>query len=398
MPRIKAIIFDLDDTLFDCTGSLTESARRRAARAMVGAGLPMTEQQAYDIQTELVQRYGPRCHVFDRIAEKHGLGPEFVQTALEAYNSGVVEDIKPFPDVIPTLTALRGQGYLLFLVTMGVHKRQEKKIDLLGIRGLFDEIIILDRELGAAREECYMEIITRHGLEPQECAAVGDRVFSEIRVANHLKMVSVQMIHGRFKSLLPKTDMEEPDYKITRIAQLPEALAAFTRRRRLSSTRVLAIGGGTGLPIVIEGLKQHTRNLTAIVTTTDSGRSSGVLRRDLGVMPPGDARNCLVAMAGGPKAERLLYDLFQFRFGESDGVLKGMSFGNLFIAALERMTGGFESALHAASQILAVEGKVLPATLTPTHICARLADGAVVREEFNVRGLNKPPIAEVFLE
>ena len=396
MSKIRAIIFDLDDTLYDCTGSLTESARRRAAKAMVESGLPLTEEEAYDRQVEIAQRFGPRSNVFDRIAEDHGLGRDFIQAALDAYNSDVVSDIHLFPDVEPALRDLRRQGYFLFLVTTGVHRRQEKKIDLLGVRYLFDEIVINDSELGSAREERFRDLIERYGLAPTECVAVGDRLHSEIRAGNYLKMTTVQMLHGKYRTEAPKNELEEPDFRITRISQLPEALAAAGRVRRRPTANIVAIGGGTGLPIVIEGLKSHTSSLAAIVATTDSGRSSGRLRRSLGVLPPGDARNCLIAMTNSRRAEKLLYDLFQYRFDK--GELEGMSFGNLFLAALEKMTGSFQEALNAASNILAIEGAVLPAALTDTHICARLADGSVVREEFNIRGLGKAPIEEVFLD
>lgn len=396
MPRIKAVFFDLDDTLYDCSGALTDGARRRAAQAMVQSGLPLDEEAAYQLQVEMARRHGPRFQVFDRIAEEHGMGEDFVEAAMAAYNSDDVNGIAPFSDVAPTLQALQKQGFLLFLVTNGVHARQRRKIDLLGIGQFFDEIVVNDRELGHVCEESYLDLMNRYGLAPAECVAVGDRIFSEIRVANHLQMITVQMIHGRFKSLLPKSEMEEADYQIARIGQLPDVLAQATRRHRRSALRVVAIGGGTGLPIVLEGLKGHTSHLTAIVTVTDSGRSSGMLRRSLGVLPPGDARNCLVALSSDSASEKLLFDLFCYRF--CDGELDGMSFGNLFLAALEKMTGSFEKALRAASRILAVEGKVLPSTLSVAHICARLADGTVLREEYNVRGLNKPPIEEVFLE
>ena len=134
MSRIKALIFDLDDTLYDCTGSLVEAARQRAAAAMVEAGLPMTVDEGVRLQGELTDRYGPRYTVFNRIAEKYGLGEEFVSAAMAAYNSDEVESIEPFPDVAPTLRRLRIQGYQVFLVTAGVHARQQKKIDRLGIR------------------------------------------------------------------------------------------------------------------------------------------------------------------------------------------------------------------------------------------------------------------------
>jgi len=364
MASIKCVIFDLDDTLYDCSGALVDAARRRAALAMVTAGLPCSKEEAYRLQVDLTARHGPRYRVFDHIAERFNMGSELVEAAL--------------------------------LVTCGVHERQERKIALLGLQPLFDEIYINDSEIGAALEECYMDLLRQHGLTPQECIAVGDRIHSEIRVANYLRMTTVQMIHGQYKSLLPKNEVEEPDFRISRISELQDVLVAANKRRHREQARLLAIGGGTGLPMVLQGLKTFTRNLAAIVTVTDSGRSSGMLRRDLGVLPPGDARNCLVALSSSTKAGRQLYELLQYRF--DNGGLAGMSFGNLFLAALEKITGSFEQALRAASEILAIEGKVIPSTLSDTHLCAVLEDGTIVREEFNVRVPNKSPIAHVYLE
>ena len=396
MARIKAIFFDLDDTLYDCSGSLVDAARRRAAKAMVADGLPCDEEEAYRMQEDLSRRHGPRYRMTGHIAERYGKDKKLVEAALRAYNRDKVSDVKPFPDVIPALRILRTQGYKLFLVSCGVHARQERKIYILGIRPLFDEVIINDTEIGTELEECYIDLMTRHGLTPQECVAVGDRIHSEIRVANYLRMTTVQMIHGRYKSLLPKNELEEPDFRLSAISQLGDILSTANKRRHREHARILAVGGGTGLPMVLQGLKAYTRNLTAIVTVTDSGRSSGMLRRDLSVLPPGDARNCLVALSRSANASQTLHNLFQYRFDE--GGLSGMSFGNLFLAALQKITGSFEQALRVASEILAIDGKVVPSTLTDTHICARLEDGTVIREEYNVRAEQKSPIAEVFLD
>jgi FMN phosphatase YigB (HAD superfamily) len=396
MARIKAVFFDLDDTLYDCSGSLVDAARRRAAKALVETGLPLSLEEAYDLQVHLTERHGPRYRVFDHIAEQYGLGKDLVDAALRAYNRDKVSDVRLFEDVLPTLRTLRDQGYLRCLVTSGVFARQERKIYILGLRAHFDEIIINDAEIGTELEECYIDLMTRHGLTPQECVCVGDRIHAEIRVANYLRMTTVQMIHGRYKSLLPKNELEEPDYRISRIGELRDILATANKRRHREHARILAIGGGTGLPIVLQGLKAYTRNLTGIVTVTDSGRSSGMLRRDLGVLPPGDARNCLIALSRSAQAGQHLHQLFQYRF--ADGDLSGHSFGNLFLAALEKITGSFEQAIAVASEILAVEGKVIPSTLFNTHICAKLEDGTVLKEEYNVRGENKSAIARVYLD
>jgi uncharacterized cofD-like protein len=160
--------------------------------------------------------------------------------------------------------------------------------------------------------------------------------------------------------------------------------------------KILAIGGGTGLPIALEGLKTYSENLTAIVTVTDSGRSSGVIREQYGILPPGDVRNCLVALSETEEQEKDLYQLFQYRFNK--GSLNGMSLGNLLMAALTDITGSFDQAIKKASKILTIKGRVLPSTLTSTHICAELKDGSVVEEEFNVRSPRKAPIERVFLK
>ena len=108
MPRIKAILFDLDDTLFDCCGLLVEVARRRAARAMVAAGLPCTEEEAYEEQIRLGEQHGPRYNVFDAMAERYAMPPSLAEAAMAAYNSDEVADIEPFPDVVDTLAACAG--------------------------------------------------------------------------------------------------------------------------------------------------------------------------------------------------------------------------------------------------------------------------------------------------
>jgi len=395
MPRIKAILFDLDDTLFDCCGLLVEAARRRAARAMVAAGLPLTEEEAYEEQILLAEQHGPRYTVFDAMAERHGMPSSLAEVALAAYNSDEVGDIVPFPDVPDTLERLKAQGYKLLMCTIGVPARQQRKIERLGLEPYFDEIAIVDIETGEHREECFRGLLAGHGLRPQEVLVVGDRIQSEIKTGNAMGMLTVQMVHGRFKDQTPKSDIEEPDYKIQHIAELHNVLRVIHRRNKGAGgdPRVVAIGGGTGLPIVLQGLKGLTSNLTAVVTVTDAGRSSGRIRADFGLLPPGDMRNCLVALSD---SSQLLNDLFQYRYPEGD--LAGMSFGNLFIATMAMVTGSFEAAVRETSRILAIQGKVLPSTYEDVHLCAKLEDGRIVEGEVEVRAPGKAPIADVFLK
>lgn len=134
--------------------------------------------------------------------------------------------------------------------------------------------------------------------------------------------------------------------------------------------RVVAFGGGTGMPALLRGLKRYSRRITAIVTVTDDGGSSGLLRKDFDILPPGDIRNCLVALAEG---EPLLRELFQYRFTEA--AFRGHNFGNLFITALARITGSFEAAIREMNRILSVRGRVLPSTNRKVALVAHHPDG-----------------------
>jgi len=169
--------------------------------------------------------------------------------------------------------------------------------------------------------------------------------------------------------------------------------AIFRFRQQARGPKVVAIGGGTGLPVLLRGLKEHTSNLTAIVTVGDDGGSSGRLRRELGVLPPGDVRNCIAALA---EAEPLMTRLFQYRFNEGSG-LEGHSFGNLFIVAMTGITGNFEEAVRETSRVLAVRGLILPSTLSHVTVHARTEDGTEIRGESNIT-LEGTRIKEVFLE
>ena len=151
-------------------------------------------------------------------------------------------------------------------------------------------------------------------------------------------------------------------------------------RMLLRGPRIVALGGGTGLPVLLRGLKQYSANITAIVAVTDDGGSSGRLRGELGVPPPGDLRNCLLALA---ETEPLLERLFQYRFDTGEG-LSGHAFGNLFLAAMCTVTGDLQEAIRASSRVLAVRGQVLPATDDQVVLRAVLQDGREVQGESRI--------------
>lgn len=172
------------------------------------------------------------------------------------------------------------------------------------------------------------------------------------------------------------------------------ALADLLYRNRAlgQGPRIVAVGGGTGLSTLLRGLKQRSGNITAVVTVADDGGSSGRLRRELGVLPPGDFRQCLAALAD---AEPLMRDLFEYRFAQGTG-LDGHSFGNLFIVAMSGITGSFVRALRESSRVLAVRGQILPSTVENVTLWAELDDQTLVEGESKIPH-GQAPIKMVYL-
>ncbi len=156
----------------------------------------------------------------------------------------------------------------------------------------------------------------------------------------------------------------------------------YENRHLDKGVNVVAIGGGTGLSTLLRGLKNYTTNITAIVTVSDDGGSSGRLRKDLHTIPPGDIRNCLVALSA---SESLMADLFQYRFHDCPD-LEGHSFGNLFLVALSDVVGDFDRAIKESSKVLAIKGKVLPATLEPVVLVGKMEDGSIIEGESSITG------------
>lgn len=179
---------------------------------------------------------------------------------------------------------------------------------------------------------------------------------------------------GQSRTLGSITEVLQPNND----RQLVDVLIAHRRLHR--GPKIVAIGGGTGLSTLLRGLKEYSANITAIVTVADDGGSSGRLRREVGGLPPGDIRNCLAALAD---EEKLLTELFQYRFSAGNG-LSGHSFGNLFLSAMSDISGDWERAIADSSQVLAVRGRVFPATLSDVRLWAELSDGRLIEGESNI--------------
>ena len=157
--------------------------------------------------------------------------------------------------------------------------------------------------------------------------------------------------------------------------------------------KIAVIGGGTGLSVLLSGLKQFTSNISAIVTVADDGGSSGRIREEFNILPPGDIRNCLVALADAPI---LMRDLFQFRFG-ANSQLSGHSFGNLFITVMTQLTGDFEKAIKETSKVLALRGQVIPSTLDKIILIAEHGDGSTTVGENQIPKTHRS-IKKVYLK
>lgn len=163
-----------------------------------------------------------------------------------------------------------------------------------------------------------------------------------------------------------------------------------------NSLKVVAIGGGTGLSTMLRGIKKYTSNITAIVTVSDNGGGSGILREEMNIIPPGDIRNCIVALAN---TEPVMKELLQYRF--KDGSLKGQNFGNLLLAALTDVSGNFEKAVQVTSNVLAITGKVLPVTLENVQLYATFENDVCIEGETQIveySKLNRVMIKDIRLE
>lgn len=189
-------------------------------------------------------------------------------------------------------------------------------------------------------------------------------------------------------NLVSGTNVNYKDQSITNML--------YEQRLLTRGPRIVAIGGGTGLSTMLRGLKDYTSNISAIVTVADDGGGSGVLRETLGILPPGDIRNCVLALA---HTEPVMEELLQYRFKEGD--LKGQSFGNLFIAAMNGISKNFEEAIKKMSDVLAVVGRVYPVTLDNVNLKAELENGEIVKGESHIPEVareEKSKIKKIFLE
>lgn len=424
MQRVKAVIFDLDGTLFDLA-PLVQAARKRVAHLLHAGGFFPTEAAAlariddlesrhgpyyssspyyfafYDIAKQIVEDTPDACETFLGKHERRREGDsdrveQFVRVLEREYNQQDVETITPYPDAIQTLTELKAAGCRLILLTVGRPSRQQNKIDRLGIEGHFDRVI---NEGPPSHEYWIGEVLEEYGLAPEEVAIVGDRTHDEIRAGNALDLQTVWLKRGRFGEVEP-AEGDRPDYTIGFLAQVSTLIHLARRGKDRSTLRTVVIGGGTGLPTVLRGIRAYDRTPTAVVAVTDTGASSGRIRWNLGVQPPGDIRNALTALSDPARVSPGLYRVFHHRFPndeEKAGIFKNDHIGNFLVAALTQQTGNFQEAIRTASEMLAVQGTILPSSVDNVDICAELDDGEHRFTEWMVRKPGKPPLKQAYL-
>ena len=426
MKNTRAIIFDLDGTLFDLD-PLVQAARKRVARHLYVHGFFASESYALSRINDLELRHGPYYssspYYFafydvakalqrdkpDRLAayinrqrpnhrslEDTDSIEAFVAELEYVYNSEAVEDVKLFPGAVQTLQELRGAGCQLFLVTFGRTLRQKNKIDLLNIAPYFHRIV---NQGPPSHDYWFAELIKDHKFSPEEVVCVGDRAKDEIRAGNRLGCTTVWMRRGRYAEEEPG-EGDRPTHQIRLLPQLSTLIHLARMDKDPRRLKVAALGGGTGLPIVLRGIQTYTDNPTAVVAVTDTGASSGRIRWNLGVQPPGDIRNALTALADRRRVSHGLTRVFQHRFPDSEreaGIFRNDNIGNFLIAALTQQLGDFQKAIQTAGDMLRIRGEVFPATNQNVDICAELENGEQRYTEWMVRKTGKSPLKHAYL-
>ncbi|MBI4153181.1 HAD hydrolase-like protein [Candidatus Woesearchaeota archaeon] len=218
---IKLIVFDLDDTLFDNSSTLSIQGNVLAAKAMAKAGLPAPWKEVYNKRLTLAAQLDPHFSVINKaLCESYGIAdPEKVahicKAAEDGYNSVDVKNIALFPGVRDMLSRLKTK-YTLVLLSTGPEELQQKKIAKLDIRDFFDFICIADGKT-ITKSSCLRQVLEMYHYHPSQICVVGDRIDSEIRYANELGMVTVQLVHGKYSTLKPKDELEKAKYQVKQI-------------------------------------------------------------------------------------------------------------------------------------------------------------------------------------
>ena len=223
MPKIKAVFFDVDDTLYDSTQQ-AETARKNAISAMIGAGLSLSEEEATTSLNGIVKKFGSNYsrHFNELLKESgHNDNPHIIAAGLVAYHSTKLTYLIPFRDTVPTLLSLRDRKYKLGAITNGIAVKQWEKLIRLGVQHIFD-VVIISEEAGMEKPgpEIFRLALKEMGCKPGEAAMLGDRIDRDIAGANEVGMLTVQLMKEKHRENTPKEPKEEPDYIVSDLREI----------------------------------------------------------------------------------------------------------------------------------------------------------------------------------
>lgn len=228
--NIKVIIFDLDDTLYDCSGTLVLRGRKKVSKTLSKL-INCSEDDAYKLQVKVDEELGAKANIYENIVSQYNLPPYQAQELLEEFIHIDIADITLFPCVIDTLMYLKKQGYRLILVTSGENQTQRKKIEALGLNGnYFEEILIAERNKGNTKKICFQYIIQKYNAKPGEIVCIGDKIEDELTAAQSLGIITIMFEHGRhYIAYLKERNCETmPNYSIKRITELLQYIKCQT--------------------------------------------------------------------------------------------------------------------------------------------------------------------------
>ena len=373
----KAIIFDLDDTLYPCSDKLIPDIVESSAELLI----PDNPDKAVASIEKIIERGESVEDAILKTAETHNVERVNMIAAVHVPLFYPL-NITCYDGVHDLLTRLKASPIQLFLITAGDVERQDNKIDTLEIRRYFDGIYIVSK---GEKKEIIGDILDEQDLHPSQVVVVGDKPLSEIAAGNETGCTTVCLNTGRH------LQNGEADYERESISTATNLLLCLTKQLNL-----VAIGGGTGLPNMLRGMKRFADDLTALVATTDSGRSTGRIRNAFSMPAPGDIRNCLVALSDKESVSQAV----SHRFMKGD--IQGHTLGNLLITALTQEMNSFQEAIDTVGDILNIDGKVIPSPSEDVHLEAVLEDGTVITSEDNIvarqdRTIKRSPIKKVRL-
>ncbi|MFO8016985.1 MAG: HAD family hydrolase [Candidatus Woesearchaeota archaeon] len=229
--KVKAVILDLDDTLWDTTGRLVKKGQVAALKEMARLGLPIKQSEAASVRDMLVRRYGQHINTTKKAIEHFGLDREDAKKAerirmaghRKYYSVDIIGNIRPFRDTVPTLKRLKQEGKILVLLSSGDVKQQKRKLDRLGLRRYFDRIVF-DASIGSSNKLPHVKKIIqwlkKRGINREDMIMVGDRITSEIEAGNRLGLKTVRILKGRYSGLKPENKRQRPDHTIRDLSGL----------------------------------------------------------------------------------------------------------------------------------------------------------------------------------